>query len=151
MHYLPDGPTRMIADSPLIGWFHDDLVYVAPDPILARLEGLNERVLRGVEVPGGVLVLGAVATPYVAADEALPEMHPRVTHLEALLAPFGAGFHVADLVQVRTLLSQHFHEPPHGLYSSRGRLSFLPVRLLCGSGTVLTLYYDRRRDRAREG
>src|SRR5918995_1161549 len=36
------------------------------------------------------------------------------------------------------------------LFSSCGRFS-LPIRLLCGGGTVLALYDYRRRDRAREG
>src|SRR5215217_3571005 len=113
MHYLPDDLTRMSTDPLLNGWFHEDLVYVAPDPILVRLEGPDERVLRGMEMPAGVLVLGAVATANVAADEALPEVHPRVTHLEALLAPFGARFDVVDLVQVCALSPQHAHQPPH--------------------------------------
>jgi hypothetical protein len=109
MHYLSDDLTRMSTDPLLNGWFHEDLVYVAPDPILVRLEGPDERVLRGMEMPAGVLVLGAVATANVAADEALPEVHPRVTHLEALLAPFGARFDVVDLVQVRAFSPPHAH------------------------------------------
>src|SRR5918995_460746 len=114
MHYLPKDLTRMITDSSLTGrGLHDDLVNVAPDPILVRLEGLDERVLSGVEMLAGVSVPGAVATANMAADEAFPEVHPRVTHLEALLAPFGAGFHVVDLVQVRTPSPQYSHEPPH--------------------------------------
>src|ERR687897_126813 len=104
MHYLPKDLTRMITDSSLTGrGLHDDLINVAPDPILVRLEGLDERVLSGVEMLAGVFVPGAVATANVAADEAFPEVHPRVTLLGALLAPFGAGLHVAYLVRVRTL------------------------------------------------
>src|SRR5260370_22140700 len=33
------------------------LIEVTPDPVLSRLEGLNERMGGGVEMPGGVLVL----------------------------------------------------------------------------------------------
>jgi hypothetical protein len=35
----------------------EKLVYVAPAPFLARLERANDRVLGGVKVAGGVLVL----------------------------------------------------------------------------------------------
>src|SRR5918998_803830 len=89
---------------------HDDLVHVAPDPVLPRLEGLHERVLRGVEVLGSVLVLGRFATSHVAADEALAQVHPAFAHLEALLAALGARGHILDLVQVRALrreISEH--------------------------------------------
>lgn len=37
---------------------HDDLVHVAPDPILSRLEGLHKRVIRGVEVLGRMFIFG---------------------------------------------------------------------------------------------
>jgi hypothetical protein len=93
----------MVIGSPLFGRLHDDLVHVAPDPILVRLEGLDEWVLRGMEVLGGVLVLGRIATTHVAADQALAQVHPRLAHLQALLAPFGAWLDVVDLVEVRTL------------------------------------------------
>jgi hypothetical protein len=75
--------------SSLGAGLHDDLVYVAPDPILPRLEGLDERVLRGVEVLGSVLVLGVVAAADVAAGQALAQVNPAVSHLEALLASLG--------------------------------------------------------------
>ena len=35
----------------------EQLVDVTPDPVLTRLEGLNDRVVGRVEMPGGVLVL----------------------------------------------------------------------------------------------
>lgn len=94
---------------------------------------------------------GAVTTANVATDEALPEVHPCGTHLQALLAFIGAWLHVVDLVQVRALSPQNFHQPPHKPSSSRGRLPLLPARLLRGGWTVLALYYDGRSDRAREG
>jgi hypothetical protein len=98
VHFSPDDLTRIIIVPTLTARLHDDLVHVAPYPVLARLKGPDERVRRGVEVPGGVPVLGTVATADVAADEALPEVHPRVAHLQALLAPVCAGFDVLDLV-----------------------------------------------------
>src|SRR5918993_750626 len=47
MHYLSDDLTRMSTDPLLTCWFHDHLVYVAPDQILVHCP-----------VPGGPLVLG---------------------------------------------------------------------------------------------
>jgi hypothetical protein len=86
----------------LIGGFHHDLVDVAPDPILPGLEGLDQRMLRGVEVFGSMFVLGAVATSNVAAAHALAQVHPRVARLEALLTALGAWLYVLYLIQVRT-------------------------------------------------
>src|SRR5215203_6078929 len=51
-----------------LAWFHDYLVYVAPDPVLARLEGLDERVLRGLEV-FGCRVHGGEPLPEVLARD----------------------------------------------------------------------------------
>ena len=60
------------------GRLHHDLVHVAPQPVLVRLERLDQRVVVGMEVLGRVLVLRLVATPHVAAREAEPEVHPGV-------------------------------------------------------------------------
>src|SRR5262249_9346627 len=80
--------------------FEEDLVDVAPGPVLARLERADEGVVRAVEVLGGVLVLRRIAAADVAAGEAEPEVDPAVPHLEALLATVGVRGDVADLVQV---------------------------------------------------
>jgi hypothetical protein len=39
-----------------------------------------------VEVFRGVLVLGGIAASHMPAGQAQPQMHPRVAHLDALLA-----------------------------------------------------------------
>src|SRR5688500_13187976 len=57
------------------------LVDEAPAPVLARLEGLHDRVARGVEVLGGVRVLGVVAAADVAADQAHSQVDPGVAGL----------------------------------------------------------------------
>src|SRR4051794_19137276 len=49
------------------GRLHEQVVGVAPQPILAALERLDNRMVHGVVVLGGVLVLGAVAAADVAA------------------------------------------------------------------------------------
>jgi hypothetical protein len=69
---------QAIVHHPLSGRLQIDLVDIAPDPILARLEGLYDGVVGGVEVPGGVFVLGVVAATDVAAGEADAQVHPAI-------------------------------------------------------------------------
>src|SRR6202008_3465142 len=67
--------------------FHQDLIDVAPAPVLARLERGNDRVLRRAEVLGRVFVLRLVATPDVAAGPAQGQIHPAVPQGEASPPP----------------------------------------------------------------
>ena len=60
-------------------------------------------MLARVEVLRGVVVGTGVATAYVAAGQAFPEMDPPISGLQALLAALGARFYVVDLVQVRAI------------------------------------------------
>jgi hypothetical protein len=92
-----------------LGWFHHNLVDVAPHPVFARLKGLHERVARAVEVLGGVLVLRGVAAPHVAADETFAQVDPRVSHLQAFLTTIPAGCDVVDLVEMLTGFCHHLH------------------------------------------
>src|SRR5262245_34078196 len=73
-----------------------DDVHVAPVPLLARLERLDERVGGGVEMGGGVLVRRAVAAADVAALGAAPQVDPAGAHGEALHASVAARRHVGD-------------------------------------------------------
>jgi len=57
-------------------------------------------VIGGVEVRGGVPIPAGFAAADVAADEALPQVDPGVAGLEAVLAPFGAGRDLSDLIEV---------------------------------------------------
>jgi hypothetical protein len=75
-------------------------VHVTPHPVFARLERLHDGMVRRVKVLGGVLVLGRVAAPYVAAGEAPAQMDPGVAHFETLFATRGAGFDSMDIFQV---------------------------------------------------
>jgi hypothetical protein len=77
------------------------LVYVAPSPVFAWLERPDYRVPGGVKMLCGMFVLRVVATTHLAAGQTFPEVHPGVTHLEALLAAIAARFHVSDLALVR--------------------------------------------------
>src|SRR4051812_26636115 len=64
---------------------------VAPAPAFARLERSDDRMLRRMEMLGGVLVLGVVAAADVATGPAKAQVHPGVAHLQAFLATVGAG------------------------------------------------------------
>ena len=83
-------PARPISD--------EDLVDVAPAPVLARLRAHDEGVVRCSEVLAGVLVLRRVATSHTAAGEAHPQVEPRITHCETFLAARGARNDVLYLV-----------------------------------------------------
>src|SRR5262252_3723871 len=93
-------------DAPVPG-VQGELVDVAPAPVLARLERLDDRVVRGVEVLSNMLVLRVVAAADVAADHAQAQMHPSVADLEAVLAAVRAWRHRANLVEMRTGLKHH--------------------------------------------
>ena len=81
----------------------EDLIHVAPSPVFARFKGANDRVVRGVKMLRGVLILGLIAAPDMAANQADAKVHPRVSGLETILAPLSAGRDRADLIQMSTL------------------------------------------------
>src|SRR5690348_2731128 len=112
------------------------LVHVAPAPVLARLERLDDRVTGRVEVFGGMPVLRVIAAADVAADQTFAQMDPAVAHLQALLAAVATRGHVANFVQVRairchaillagTLLWRH---ATFGYNSPPGRVGSHPLR-----------------------
>lgn len=86
----------------LLERFKEDLINVAPDPILTWLERLDNRVVRRVKMLGGVLVLGRVTAAHMSTNAAEAQMHPGIAYLQALFAALPAWRHVADLIQMRT-------------------------------------------------
>src|SRR5262245_45628442 len=79
-----------------------DLVEVAPRPVLARLHGLDDGVVRGRGVLARVPVGRRVAAADLSTRHAHPEVYPAATGAEAFRAPLGAGrFDGADLIEVR--------------------------------------------------
>src|SRR6266542_5990011 len=76
------------------------VVLVAPAPLLAGLDRTHDRMLGVVEVLGGVRVLGVVATADVTALHAQPEVHPRVAHLQALLAAVGLAVDAMNMIEM---------------------------------------------------
>jgi hypothetical protein len=63
----------------------EQLVDVAPGPVLTRLEGLNDRVVGGVEMPCGVLVLRIVTAADVSTGETETQVHPAISNFQAVL------------------------------------------------------------------
>src|SRR6267143_2566485 len=70
---------------------HRVFVYIAEAPLLSWLQRAHDRVARGVEMLGRVLVLGRVAAADVTAAHAEAQVHPDIAHRKALLAALRAG------------------------------------------------------------
>src|SRR5262245_53128694 len=94
-----------------------EVVDVAIPPVLARLVGLDDRVMHRVEVRGRVPVRRLVAASDVAANHAQAEVHPLTADSQAVLASPAARCDVLDLVEVTT----RCHLRPIHLASSRFR------------------------------
>src|SRR3954464_13042597 len=79
------------------------LLHVAPAPVLARLRRADQGMALVVEVGGGVAIRGVVAAADLAAHQALAEMDPAPSDLEALLAPLDGVGKVGDvdLIEMR--------------------------------------------------
>jgi hypothetical protein len=52
----------------------------------------------GVEMLGGVPILGIVAAADVSARQTQPQMDPHIAHLETLLTAIRVGLYVPDLI-----------------------------------------------------
>jgi hypothetical protein len=85
-----------------------DFVYITPDPRLPRLIRTDQRVLRFVEMFGGVFVLGRVATAHMSADETQTQVNPGIANLYAVFAYMLVRGFDLDLVQVRAFLRHRF-------------------------------------------
>src|SRR5450755_2644690 len=70
----------------------DCLINVAPPPVFARFERLDDRVPGLLVVRGGVLVRRGITAANVAAVEAEPQVHPGGAVREAFLAAVGSGW-----------------------------------------------------------
>jgi len=95
-------PLRVCRAGRELGDLETDLVDVAPEPVLARLERLDDRMRDRPRVLRRVLVRRRVAAADVAARHAAPQVQPVAAHGEALLAALGAGRRIEDLVEVGT-------------------------------------------------
>ena len=81
-------------------WFDVYLIDVAPDPVFARLQRLNQGMSGLVEMLGRVLARRSVAASHMPADQADAQVHPPTPCLQTLLAPLGVGRNVMDLIQM---------------------------------------------------
>src|SRR6267154_50693 len=86
-----------------------DFIDIAPAPAFRRIVALDDRMLAGVEVLGGMLVGGIVATADVTATAADPQMQPLAAALEAFLATKRARRDIADAGEVGAAFC---HPPP---------------------------------------
>src|SRR5581483_9883490 len=86
------------------------LVDIAPAPALRRVVALDDRVLRRVEMLGGVAVRRIVAAADMAAGPAQSEMHPARAGLQAFLAAARARRDTADGRDMGAVQSRA-HEP----------------------------------------
>ena len=68
-----------------------EVVDIAPEPVLAGLERLDDRVAGLAKVPGCVLSDGIVATPDMTAAEASPQVDPLLAGAQTLDAAVGDG------------------------------------------------------------
>src|SRR5712671_4188435 len=73
-----------------------DFIDITPAPTFRRIVALDDWMLGGVEVLGGMLVGGIVATADVTATAADPQMQPLAAALEAFLATKRARRDIAD-------------------------------------------------------
>src|SRR5712692_7220576 len=70
------------------------LVFATPAPFLFRLERAHDRMARGMEVLGGVLVGRLVAAAHVTTLQADAQVHPARASPQAVLAAEGAGLDI---------------------------------------------------------
>jgi len=80
------------------------LLDITPGPVLPGLERLDNRVVGGVKMPGGVLILRIVTATDMSTGETEAQMHPGITRFQAILAPIGARRDLTYLVEVATVL-----------------------------------------------
>jgi hypothetical protein len=88
--------------------FECDLINKAPHPIFTGFKGLDDRVPGGMEMLGGMLILGVIAAANMPAYFAEAQMHPGIAHFQAFLTPFRVRGYVTNLIEMCTnLLGAH--------------------------------------------
>src|SRR5215831_20901183 len=94
--------------KPRSSWLEQHLIEVTPDPVLTRLEGLNDRMVGRVEMFGRMLVIGRVAAAHVTTGEAEAQVDPGFSHFQTVLTALGARGDFLYLIKMRTALC-HVH------------------------------------------
>jgi hypothetical protein len=100
-----------------LSWLHEQLIDVTPGPILTGLEGLNERVVSGVEMLGGVLIFRIITATDVPTGETEAQVDPGIARFQAILASIGAWGDFTYLVKMTTVFCHSSLFPFKHFYS----------------------------------
>ena len=73
----------------------EEVICVAPAPVLSRFYGAHHRVPGRAKMRGRVLVPRRIAAAHMTAGEADSEMHPRVSSFDAILTLVAFGREIA--------------------------------------------------------
>jgi hypothetical protein len=73
------------------------IINEAPAPILPALGGLNQRMPFGMKMRARMAVLRRVAAAHMPTRQAQAQMHPRIAHLQTLLATLGPRLHLLQV------------------------------------------------------
>jgi hypothetical protein len=77
-----------------------DLVDITPDPAFSRFDRTHKRMFGVMEMLGGVLVLGRIATGRMSTDHAHTQVNPRIASLNAVFTHMLVGLSYFNLVKV---------------------------------------------------
>ena len=86
------------------GKLKHNLIDVTPDPVLSRLEGLNDRMVGRVEMLGGMLILRTVAAAHMSTGETEAQVYPGISNFQTVLTSIGARCDFLYLIKMRTSL-----------------------------------------------
>jgi hypothetical protein len=76
---------------------------IAPDPILARFKGLDQRMLGGVKMFCGMPMGRIVAASNVPANQADAQVYPTTADTQAIFTALCAGCDAVNLIQMGTV------------------------------------------------
>lgn len=130
---LSDGACVLDAARKIIRNFID----VTPAPIFAWLDGTNDGMTGRVIVLGCVPVLRGIAASDMTANEAQPEVDPRVAGLHAIFADMTSGLEVARLSDMAAVCHRL------GPLSVRGR-GVIRISFRAISSIVRRRFFDER-------
>src|ERR1700694_3953508 len=85
-----------------------ELVDVTPAPVFSWLEGLNDRVVGRVEMPGGMLILRRIAAADMPAFQTEAQVYPCISHFQTILTAIRTWRDLTYLVEVATVLCHMF-------------------------------------------
>jgi hypothetical protein len=99
--------SAITSENPKGGGLQINLIDVAPLPVLPALCGLNQRMLRSVEMRTRMTVRRRVAAAHMPALQAHPQMHPRIAALQTLLASLRLRLYLLQVLCDMCTFSSH--------------------------------------------